>query len=167
MKPLDIVINKTCLERVAKFFTPPDNLNTLSAENLQQQAYETMNSISETTKAQLADAINNHKTIDLQVSVQVSPFSHDSNLRQAPTIIIPENPSSKSSALLVMDLGKLTMKSHSQKTKTITDSQSLQIGDLYDQYTISLTKIKLLIVPSSELNWRNEEVLAFLCVLPD
>lgn len=66
------------------------------------KAVESMNSLSELTKAQLEDAVKNHKKIDLQVHID------------APTIIVPEDPCRKTSPVLVLDLGKLGVRTDLQ-----------------------------------------------------
>lgn len=149
-EPIDIIINKFTLERVAKFFTPPPSAENLTSD-IKNKANETINSLSDLTKAQLEDAINSHKTIDLYLQIA------------APTVIIPEDPTRKDSLLLVLDLGKLVLQSDLQPIEKLSKSKSdstieRKESDYYDKFNLSLSNVKVLLVPSNTGHlWRDSQ----------
>jgi vacuolar protein sorting-associated protein 13A/C len=141
--PLDIVVNKSCLERIGQFFAPPEDVQL---EEIKAKAVESVNALSALTRAQLEDALQSHKTVDLKVNIQ------------APNIIIPQDPTSPKSPLLVLDLGHLNVKTDLSKITNKEDKEHRAEEDFYDKFIIALTSMKVLLVPQNDQNWREAKV---------
>ncbi|GAM19549.1 hypothetical protein SAMD00019534_027240 [Acytostelium subglobosum LB1] len=161
---LEIIVNKTQIERLIDFATPKDNVNLFSLSSV---AMEELIMLKEMTIFQMWDAVNHHKTIDLHVDAK------------APTVIIPEHFNRQDTSLLVIDLGNCLMYSDvSQKTvktkKTAPrpdlgapllqqlassgDQSELENGlkesDLYDYYRVELSSIRVLLARNDQEWWR-------------
>jgi vacuolar protein sorting-associated protein 13A/C len=155
--PLDIIVNKAFLERIGQFFVLPDEEMVIS--DLKNKAMESVNTLSAVTRAQLEDALQNHKSMDLNVNIQGRIFGNVTINLLAPTIIIPENANAEDSPLLVLDLGHLKIKSEVQKIdKSEEQKYNRKESDYYDHFEFSLTEVKMLLVPKNTANWQDPQV---------
>ena len=132
---------------IVKFFTPPEGEVDIS--DLKNKALESVNNLSAVTMAQLEDALQQHKTVDLHVNLQ------------APTILIPENPTLIDSPMLVLDLGHLSVKTDLQAIDK-KEKDNRKESDFYDIFNLALTQVKVLLVPKSDVNWRDTKVRNFI-----
>ena len=119
----------------------------LVVADIKSKAMESVNNLSAVTRAQLEDALQTHKSVDLNVNIQ------------APTIIIPENATIEDSPLLVLDLGHLKVKSEVQQIdKSEEQKYNRKESDYYDHFELSLTEVKMLLVPKNVTNWKDTQV---------
>jgi hypothetical protein len=81
MMPLDLVLNRPFLEKIAKFFAPPENLQV---KELQQKTAENFKELSALTQAQLEDSLKAHKILDIHLQIQVTP-NHTPPFTSSPT----------------------------------------------------------------------------------
>ncbi|EGG20963.1 vacuolar protein sorting-associated protein 13 family protein [Cavenderia fasciculata] len=134
MNPLQVVLTKPLLLRVASFFSTQNTSEQLDLTNISNRAGDMLVNWTERTKSQLQEAIDSHKTLALSVNIQ------------APVIIVPENVLSKTSCALVLDLGNFKIRSDmNQSIKGMVVGNSLSENDFYDKFNLSLESIQLLL----------------------
>jgi hypothetical protein len=101
MEPLDVVVSLPFLEAVGAFFAPPagaeDDDVDLSVVNELAGSYAQF--AQQATKEQLAAAVEDHKTMDIDVDIV------------APYLIVPEDTSSLSCVTAIVQLGRFRVKS--------------------------------------------------------
>ncbi|KAI8897799.1 hypothetical protein BC833DRAFT_643759 [Globomyces pollinis-pini] len=139
MLPLKIILNPQILNKVFEFFKPEkDEADSLS--QLQAVAQGALEGVSSQTKAGLMFAIEEHKTLDLNIEAD------------APIFFIPSSTKISDSPLLILDAGHLQVQSNlaTDRTKekardSVTKSLSELQQDIYDKFTINLTAMKILV----------------------
>ena len=149
MRYMEIIYHRGYIEEVVRFFKPPaSQLESVSA--LVDAASETLEGIRKETRAGLEFALQNHRTVDLQVDMN------------APIIIIPEDVSKADCQHIVLDAGYIAVSSDlvpktalaeikSKENKNYTDADFERLEALvYDKYHIELKSAQLLLGPSLE-----------------
>ncbi|KAL0581607.1 Vacuolar protein sorting-associated protein 13 [Marasmius crinis-equi] len=98
MRHMEIVYHKGYVEAVYKFLKPPAS-QIESVEALLTAASETLEGLSKETRAGLEFALQNHKTIDIQMDMN------------APIIIVPEDITTTKCKHLIIDAGHIAIES--------------------------------------------------------
>lgn len=144
LKAMEIVYNPNFVVQVTKFFKPPEkHMESIGA--LMETAGSTVESLRQQTRAGLEYALQEHKTVDVQLDLQ------------APLIIVPDSVTTKSTICLILDAGHASVRSDLIDKKTIEDVQSKhqqqytekdyqQLESLmYDKFVLKLESTQLLI----------------------
>jgi vacuolar protein sorting-associated protein 13A/C len=147
LKPMEIIFNPNFVVEIVRFFKPPErHMDSIYA--LMDTAGATVESLRQQTRAGLEFALEEHKTINAQLSLQ------------APLIIIPEDIEKQDSNCLILDAGHISVNSELVDKDTIKDIQSKQTqqytdedlkrleGLMYDKFNVDLTSTQVLIGPS-------------------
>lgn len=144
LKALEIVYNPNFVVQVTKFFKPPEK-HTESIGALMETAGTTVEGLRQQTRAGLEFALQEHKTIDVQLDLQ------------APLIIVPDTVTEKSKICLILDAGHASVRSDLIDKKTIADIQNKQKQQytdkdlkkleslMYDKFQLKLESTQLLI----------------------
>lgn len=149
MRSLEIIYHRTYVESIVRFFKPPESeLELIGA--LIDVASETLEGIRKETRAGLENALENHKTIDLDLDVQ------------APIIIVPEDVTRKDCQHIVLDAGRISLSSvladqsavdtvRSRQGKQYTEEDYRQLEELmYDRFFVKLESTQLVMGPNLE-----------------
>ena len=100
MKPLNIILSKTFLNRVIEFFNKPLNeIRRRKMEELNVKAYTRLREIRQQTEDQLIQAMADRKIFDVQVHLS------------APNLMIPKNFEDENTSTLLLVLGTLSISS--------------------------------------------------------
>ncbi|KAJ8084002.1 Vacuolar protein sorting-associated protein 13 [Marasmius tenuissimus] len=137
MRHMEIIYHKGYVEAVYKFLKPPES-QIESVEALLTAASETLEGLSKETRAGLEFALQNHKTIDIQMDMN------------APIIIVPEDVTTTKGRHLIIDAGHISIESELADKKAIRSlrqkkdqtwshdaDQHLQ-SLLYDKFSLKL-----------------------------
>jgi len=150
LKALEIVYNPNFVVQVSKFFKPPEK-HTESIGALMETAGSTVEGLRQQTRAGLEFALQEHKTIDVQLDLQ------------APLIIVPDTVTEKSKICLILDAGHASVRSDLIDKKTIADIQNKQKQHytdkdlkqleslMYDKFQLKLESTQLLIGTTVEV----------------
>ncbi|MCO5580104.1 hypothetical protein L7F22_033970 [Adiantum nelumboides] len=146
MRSLEIIYHRGYVEEIVRFFKPPESeLELIGA--LIDVASETLEGIRKETRTGLEHALETHKTIDLDMDVK------------APIIIVPEDVTKKECQHIVLDAGKISLKSvladqgaldtvRSKQSKQYTEEDYRQLEDLmYDRFFVKLESAQLVMGP--------------------
>ncbi|WRT64162.1 uncharacterized protein IL334_001091 [Kwoniella shivajii] len=146
MRHLEIIYHKGYVEAVVQFFKPPESqLESIGA--LLDAAGQTLDGIRKETRAGLEYALEQHKTVDIQLDMN------------APIIIIPMDVKVKKCQTLVLDAGHISVVSkladkdklkevQSKRGRQYSDDDYKQLEDLmYDQFDLHLESAQLLMGP--------------------
>ncbi|KAK0465028.1 vacuolar protein sorting-associated protein 13 [Desarmillaria tabescens] len=137
MRHMEIVYHKGYVEAIYKFFKPPES-QLESVEALLNAASQTLEGLSKETRAGLEFALQNHKTIDIQMDMN------------APVIIIPEDVTTKSCKHLLIDAGHMAIESdladkeairavHLKRNQQYSDEDHKRLeGLMYDKVSLKL-----------------------------
>ncbi|KAG7450519.1 vacuolar protein sorting-associated protein 13 [Guyanagaster necrorhizus] len=137
MRHMEIVYHKGYVEAIYKFFKPPES-QLESVEALLNAASQTLEGLSKETRAGLEFALQNHKTIDIQMDMN------------APVIIIPEDVTTKSCKHLLIDAGHIAIESdladkeairvvHLKRNQQYSDEDHKRLESLmYDKVSLKL-----------------------------
>ncbi|THV04954.1 vacuolar protein sorting-associated protein 13 [Dendrothele bispora CBS 962.96] len=98
MRHMEIIYHKGYVEAVYKFFKPPES-QLESVEALLSAASQTLEGLRQETRTGLEVALQNHKTIDIQMDMN------------APIIIIPEDVTTLNCKHLIIDAGHISIES--------------------------------------------------------
>ncbi|KAN0042732.1 hypothetical protein ACTA71_012655 [Dictyostelium dimigraforme] len=131
MDPLNIIVTKPLIMKVVDFFHDPN----LDITNISNRAGAHIEDFKEQAKIQLQDAIVNHKVLGLAVNIH------------APVIFIPEDVINERSNILIVDLGKLVVRSDTSafiKGGNKLAGSTSEI-DLYDKFNVSFESIQVLL----------------------
>ncbi|KAF2858296.1 hypothetical protein K470DRAFT_221567 [Piedraia hortae CBS 480.64] len=144
LKAMEIVYNPNFVVQVAKFFEPPERqMESIGA--LMETAGETVEGLRQQTRASLEFALQEHKSIDVQLDLQ------------APLIILPDTVTRQSNYCLIMDAGHIAVRSKLIDKATLQDVQNKQRqhyseSDLrqleslmYDKFDVTLDSTQVLI----------------------
>lgn len=139
-----IVHNARLLESVMEFFAaPPDQGDTVDAILI--AANKTVEGLREQTRLGLEYALENHKTMNLQLDIK------------APTIVVPLDTDDADSAALVLDVGSLQVASDLVPQKVLSEvksKQALKYSEadwkrleslMYDRFTVKLCDTQILL----------------------
>lgn len=142
MRSMEIIYHRGFVESIVCFFKPPESeLELIGA--LIDVASETIEGIRKETRAGLENALQNHKTIDMVVDVK------------APIIIVPEDVTTKKCQHMVLDAGRIAVRSvladqsaldtvRSKQNRAYTDEDYRQLEDLmYDRFFVKLESAQL------------------------
>jgi vacuolar protein sorting-associated protein 13A/C len=144
LKALEIVYNPNFVVQVSKFFKPPEK-HTESIGALMETAGSTVEGLRQQTRAGLEYALQEHKTIDVQLDLQ------------APLIIVPDTVTKKSDICLILDAGRASVRSELIDKKTLAEIQSKEKQNytekdlkqleslMYDKFQLKLESTQLLI----------------------
>ncbi|WVQ62160.1 uncharacterized protein L199_000298 [Kwoniella botswanensis] len=143
MRHLEIIYHKGYVEAVVQFFRPPESqLESIGA--LLDAAGQTLDGIRKETRAGLEYALEQHKTVDIQLDMN------------APIIIIPMDIKVKQCQTLVLDAGHISVGSkladkdklkevQSKRGRQYSDDDYKQLEDLmYDRFDLHLQSAQLL-----------------------
>jgi len=149
LKPLEVVWNPNFVVGVWKFFKPPErHMESIAA--LMETAGATVEGLREQTRAGLEFALEEHKTINANLSLQ------------APLIIVPQSVTTKRSTCLILDAGHISVNSELVDRATMKDVQSKQSqvyteedfqrleSLMYDRFIVKLSSTQVLIGASIE-----------------
>ncbi|KAK1084571.1 Vacuolar protein sorting-associated protein 13 [Friedmanniomyces endolithicus] len=144
LKAMEIVYNPNFVVQVTKFFKPPAQHNE-SIGALMEAAGSTVEGLRQQTRAGLEYALQEHKTIDLQLDLQ------------APLIIVPDSVTKKSTICLILDAGHVSVRSdlidkrhieeiQSKEKQKYTEADFHKLEDLmYDKFQLKLESTQVLI----------------------
>ncbi|TCD71537.1 hypothetical protein EIP91_008918 [Steccherinum ochraceum] len=144
MRNMEIVYHRGYVEAVYRFFKPPAS-QLESVEALLYAASETLEGLRKETRAGLEYALQNHKTIDLQMDLN------------APIIIIPEDITTEICKHLVIDAGHIAVESelankkaiqeiHAKRNQQYTDADYARLESLmYDKLIVRLQSAQFVI----------------------
>ncbi|KAF7339474.1 hypothetical protein MSAN_02161700 [Mycena sanguinolenta] len=136
MRHMSIIYHKGYVEAVYKFFKPASQLE--SVEALLNVASETLEGLRKETRIGLEFALQNHKTIDIQMDMN------------APVIIVPEDVTTHNCKHLIIDAGHIAIESnladkdsirsiHLKRNKQYSDEDYKQLESLmYDKFSLRL-----------------------------
>lgn len=140
----EIVYHRGYVEAVTAFFEPPESeLELIGA--LIDAASDTIEGIRKQTRAGLENALDNHKTIDMNVDVK------------APIIIFPEDVTARQGQHMVLDAGRISVSSVFADKQALADVRAKQnqqytaedyrrLEDLmYDRFIVKLDDAQLLL----------------------
>eukprot|EP01083_Nonionella_stella_P243771 849122_1 len=142
---VEVVVLLEVLGRIAKFFTPEESYDLHA---LEAAAFERLEGITNATQMKLADALKEHKTIEVTMSLA------------APTIYFPEDPTDHDgrSACLILDLGHTSVASFPVTANldekrnrlgdidhAVTDARvdSQVLSDFYDSLEVKVQKVNV------------------------
>ncbi|KXS98876.1 hypothetical protein AC578_10852 [Pseudocercospora eumusae] len=144
LKAMEIVYNPNFVVQVTKFFKPPEkHMESIGA--LMETAGSTVEGIRQQTRAGLEFALQEHKTIDVQLDLQ------------APLIIVPDTVTKKSTICLILDAGHASVRSDLIDKETLHDIQNKQKQQysekdfqkleslMYDKFQLKLESTQVLI----------------------
>jgi len=144
LKAMEIVYNPNFVVQVTKFFKPPEqHMESIGA--LMESAGSTVEGLRQQTRAGLEYALQEHKTVDVQLDLQ------------APLIIVPDSVTKKSSICLILDAGHASVRSDLIDKATLADIQSKHTQQyseqdirkleslMYDKFTVKLDSTQVLI----------------------
>ena len=144
LKAMEIVYNPNFVVQVTKFFKPPDqHMESIGA--LMESAGSTVEGLRQQTRAGLEYALQEHKTIDVQLDLQ------------APLIIVPDSVTKKSTICLILDAGHASVRSDLIDKKSLEDIQNKQKQKytekdfrqleslMYDKFLLKLDSTQVLI----------------------
>ncbi|KAI8888651.1 hypothetical protein K501DRAFT_320796 [Backusella circina FSU 941] len=142
MRPTELVFNPYILVDVRDFFKPPET-SAESINALVTAAGAKLQSIGTQTRASLEFALDQHKTLDLQLDMV------------APIIIVPQDCKSKNSSGMVINVGHFIVKSNLAPSDALAQIKRHSISELesnielqkliYDRFTVQLKQAKILV----------------------
>ena len=144
LKAMEIIYNPNFVVQVTKFFRPPEkHMESIGA--LMETAGSTVEGLRQQTRAGLEYALQEHKTIDVQLDLQ------------APLIIVPNSVTKKSNICMILDAGHASVRSDLIDKKTLEDIKNKQQQQytekdfqqlqslMYDKFMLKLESTQLLI----------------------
>lgn len=145
LKSMTIFYNRVFVDEVIRFFKPPKiHLDTVGA--IMNAAEATMEGFTSQTRMGLEYALEEHKTINLQLDLQ------------APLVILPLDPTSWKSSVAILDAGHISVTSDLVDKSTIeevkakdhySESDWKRLKTLmYDKFSLRLQNSQLLVGPS-------------------
>ncbi|KAF5375265.1 hypothetical protein D9758_000284 [Tetrapyrgos nigripes] len=144
MRHMEIIYHKGYVEAIYKFFKPPES-QLESVEALLSAASETLEGLRQETRSGLEIALQNHKTIDIQMDMN------------APIIIIPEDVTTHNCRHLIVDAGHISIESEladkeAKRTVQLKRSQKYNEEDyerleslMYDKLSLKLKDAQFVI----------------------
>lgn len=124
LKSMTIFYNALFIEKVIRFFTPPKiHLDTVGA--IMNAAEATMEGITSQTRLGLQYALEEHKTVNVQLDLQ------------APLIIMPIDPTNWKSPVVILDAGHISVNSDLVDKSIIEEFKSKDTYSKEDQKTFN------------------------------
>lgn len=143
MLPLEVVWNRVAVLAVKKFFTPLSDSEAMRV--LWSVAENTFEGLKTQTRASLEYAISEHKMVDLKLQID------------APVFLFPDSVTDPNAHLVVLDAGKLVVRSElvdkdkktelqrKEGTKLTPEDWENLYSLLYDKFNCSLTSAQLVV----------------------
>ncbi|KAH9840421.1 SHR-binding domain of vacuolar-sorting associated protein 13 [Teratosphaeria destructans] len=144
LKAMEVVYNPNFVVGVTKFFKPPERqMESIGA--LMESAGSTVEGLRQQTRAGLEFALQEHKSVDVQIDAQ------------APLIIVPDNVTKPSTICLILDAGHASVRSDLIDKATLADVQNKQNQQytekdfkqleslMYDKFKVNLDSTQVLI----------------------
>ncbi|KAF9044538.1 vacuolar protein sorting-associated protein 13 [Hymenopellis radicata] len=137
MRHMEIIYHRGYVEAVYQFLKPPES-QLESVEALLTAAGQTLEGLSKETRAGLEFALQNHKTIDIQMDMN------------APVIIVPEDVTTYQCKHLIVDAGHIAIESdlaakdaikaiHLKRNQKYNEADYKRLESLmYDKFTLKL-----------------------------
>ncbi|EIM83408.1 uncharacterized protein STEHIDRAFT_170692 [Stereum hirsutum FP-91666 SS1] len=137
MRHMEIIYHRGYVEAIYRFFKPPAS-QLESVEALLNAASQTLEGLRKETRAGLEYALQNHKTVDIQMDMN------------APVIIIPESITTNRCKHLLIDAGHISIESnladkeairqiHLKRNQNYTDEDYVRLESLmYDKFSLKL-----------------------------
>ncbi|KAL1697196.1 hypothetical protein GGG16DRAFT_107114 [Schizophyllum commune] len=144
MRHMEIIYHRGYVEAIYKFFKPPAS-QLESVEALLSVASQTLEGLRKDTRAGLEYALQNHKTVDIQMDMN------------APIIIIPESVATHECTHLLIDAGHISIHSeladkdakreiHAKRKQQYTDEDYKRLESLmYDKIMLRLEAAQFII----------------------
>ncbi|KAJ3842350.1 vacuolar protein sorting-associated protein 13 [Lentinula raphanica] len=144
MRHMEIIYHRGYVEAIYKFLKPPAS-QLESVEALLSVASQTLEGLRKETRAGLEFALQNHKTIDIQMDMD------------APIIVIPEDITTVNCKHLIVDAGHIAIESeladketiravHLKRSQKYSDEDYKQLEDLmYDKMSLKLESAQFVI----------------------
>lgn len=156
LKAMEIIYNPNFIVQVANFFKPPaHHMESIGA--LMETAGGAVEGLRQQTRAGLEFALQEHKTVDVQLDLQ------------APLIIVPDSVTKPSTICLILDAGHASVRSKLVDKKQIEDIQNKQRQQytekdykhleslMYDKFNLALQSTQVLIGSTIEATKRQLE----------
>lgn len=138
LKPLEIVYNRYCIERITGFFKVPEALALY--ESIEIQTMNQLSKLKSKTHARLDLLMKNRMNIDIDITVS------------APLIIVPENTLNEDTSLILLNTGDLRIISRPRKynLSLLANRKNSDIDDntYYDDFEIQITDINVALMPA-------------------
>lgn len=138
LKPLEIVYNRFCIERITSFFKVPEALALY--ESIEIQTMSQLSKLKTRTQARLDLLMKNRLNIDIDVTVS------------APLIIVPENTLNEDTSLILLNTGdlRITSKPRLYNISLLSSRKNSDIDDntYYDDFEIQITDINVALMPA-------------------
>ncbi|TPX68863.1 hypothetical protein SpCBS45565_g02841 [Spizellomyces sp. 'palustris'] len=144
MLPLQVVYNPVAINTLVAFFTPPPSEFDM-VSTIQAVAQDTFEGLTAQTRAGLAYALEEHKTLDLKVDFA------------APIFVLPQSCTDSHSMMMLVDAGHFLLESNyvnKEKKKELQLKHGAlhsaeDLGELttllYDRFTCQLSSVQVLI----------------------
>ena len=151
--PFEIVFSKTCVERLEEFCRLPALADTHAVfDELEMSAINALSNFRERTEAKLEVALRTHAAVSMDIDVR------------APVVIFPQDELDEASRLMVIDLGRLTvkdrvirkMKRDGKKGPTPATAADPSMR-FYDEYEVRLSSVQVIMATASQ-NWRSRKM---------
>ncbi|KAK9463382.1 uncharacterized protein V1516DRAFT_644614 [Lipomyces oligophaga] len=146
---MEIYYNKVIIEEIAQFFKPPkSHMESFGA--LLYAAGATIEGITNSTRAGLEYALQEHKTLNANLNIQ------------APLLILPSSMTERNAPCMVLDAGHVNIVSNLVDKNVIRDIQNKQssayVDDdyetlkslMYDRFQLNLEDTQVLVGPNVE-----------------
>ncbi|XP_052807431.1 intermembrane lipid transfer protein VPS13A-like isoform X2 [Mya arenaria] len=145
VQPVEVVYDEHSVCEVRAFFQLPTRTLDMRAV-----AMETVQGVANISQAGLIYAIQKHKTVHLAVQMK------------SPYVVIPEfGTLHRGGNVLIADLGMLQIKSELQPKDAALEygnlSESEIAAHLYDQFTVNITNVKVLLADSGD-DWHTAQI---------
>ncbi|ORX96417.1 hypothetical protein K493DRAFT_329607 [Basidiobolus meristosporus CBS 931.73] len=144
MRYLEVIYNQHAIETILKFFKPPvSQMESMTA--LMEAAGNTLDGLTQQTRAGIKYALEEHKTLDVSIDIN------------APIFIFPESPTDPNAQIVVFDSGHITVQS-----KLVSKEQKIELEEmlgpnfslennpkleklLYDRFLVEMSSVQILV----------------------
>mmetsp|Transcript_1298 Transcript_1298/g.4447 ORF Transcript_1298/g.4447 Transcript_1298/m.4447 type:complete len:3393 (-) Transcript_1298:60-10238(-) len=130
---LDLVGNIPLIQKVLGFFSKPTDVDLQSLRNAALSRFDT---VKNQARAQLVMALQSKKVIDLNI------------LLEAPTILFPQDSSSPLTAIVLVDLGRFSVQSHTDKQERqhrLQRGEKPKEDDFYDRFFLDMQDFQIVL----------------------
>ncbi|KAJ9582487.1 hypothetical protein L9F63_003180, partial [Diploptera punctata] len=141
LEPVEIVYHEHAVSEIINFF----QTRSLTLQDALEYSKQSMTKVTHVGRALVEHAIARHKTIDINMDLK------------GPYVVIPELGSvQKGGSIVVMDLGRVTIKSDLQfENVGLEDATQMELEErLYDRLHVDFSDLQLLFCDSGE-EWRD------------
>ncbi|KAK9766368.1 Vacuolar protein sorting-associated protein 13, partial [Basidiobolus ranarum] len=144
MRYLEVIYNQCAIETIMRFFKPPvSQMESMTA--LMEAAGNTLDGLTQQTRAGIKYALEEHKTLDVSIDIN------------APIFIFPESPTDPKAHIVVFDSGHITVQS-----KLVSKEQKIELEEalgpsfslennpklenlLYDRFLVEMSSVQVLV----------------------